>query len=409
MSGILRTFFETKKSNSIDNNACKYLTSYNNNLRLFNYGLLLSESNILKIKKYIPNNKFKTTNLDNRQYCHTETNPFIANNTNHFYPKKDNNSFYEEIIFSNMIKNRKLKPINNHLITDFTMNKDISLIKNKYLNSTKKKKFTKLKKITNTNYEISENKTENENSIKKTNKSLTLQKQKKENSKKVEIIVHSLINSKKIDKTKLHHANSIEYLSMKKNVKKVIKSDNFPMNKSISPASYIDYNLKKNPDNTKLFRSFHTQVKCLNNKVEYRKRILKQVDENYRHRFKIEDLKSQHNRKMYKDINKKDIEELINDKKINRKNKFHFNIYDYYHNSHKINYFNRFKYGKKISKLMKPNNVDNKDLLTFDTKMLNMVLSTKKAVKYLESLSSSNEKMLKNLLDIYNINEKYDT
>ena len=57
---------------------------------------------------------------------------------------------------------------------------------------------------------------------------------------------------------------------------------------------------------------------------------------------------------------------------------------------------------------MKPNNVDNKDLLTFDTKMLNMVLSTKKAVKYLESLSSSNEKMLKNLLGIYNINEKYD-
>ena len=146
MSGILRTFFETKKSSSIDNNACKYLTSYNNNLRLFNYGLLLSESNILKIKKYIPNDNFKTTKLDNRQYCYTETNPFIANNTNHFYPKKDSNSFYEEIIFSNMIKNRKLKPINNHLITDFTINKDISLIKNKYnktkyLNSTKKKKI----------------------------------------------------------------------------------------------------------------------------------------------------------------------------------------------------------------------------------------------------------------------------
>ena len=188
----------------------------------------------------------------------------------------------------------------------------------------------------------------------------------------------------------------------------VVKSDNFPMNKSISPASYIDYNLKKNPDNAKLFKSFHTQVKCLNNKVEYRKRILKQVDENYRHRLRIEDLKSQHNRKDYNDMNKKDIEDLMNDKNI-RKNKFHFNLYDYYNNSHKINYFNRFKYARKFNKLMKDNNVVDKNLLTFDRKMRNLELSTQKAVKHLQSLSNSNEKMLKNLLDIYTINEKYDT
>ena len=411
MSGILSTFFNTKKSNSIDNNACKYLTSYNNNLRLFNYGLLLSENNILRIKKYIPTNKFKYTKIDNRNYCQTESNPFNTNNINHFYPKKQANSFYEEIIFSNLLKNRKLKPINNHLLTDLTMNKDISSIRNKYnktkyMNNTRKKKFNKLRKITGTDYEISENENKNEIELQKKTKSLTLKKQKKENSKQVEQIVHSLINGKKIDKQKLHHANSIEYLSMKKS--NIVKSDNFPMNKSISPASYIDYNLKKNPDNAKLFKSFHTQVKCLNNKVEYRKRILKQVDENYRHRLRIEDLKSQHNRKDYNDMNKKDIEDLMNDKNI-RKNKFHFNLYDYYNNSHKINYFNRFKYARKFNKLMKDNNVVDKNLLTFDRKMRNLELSTQKAVKHLQSLSNSNEKMLKNLLDIYTINEKYDT
>lgn len=403
MSGILKSFFDSEKQKNLDNNACKYLTSYNNNLRLFNYGLLLSENNILKIKKYTPNATNKTKNKDNKIYCHTESNPF---NTNHFYPKKNNNSFYEEIIFSNCIKNKKnktLKPINN-IFPEVSINKEASMTSHNYnktklsncLNLSKKKKFNKYNKITVINYDV------NEKAPKKETKSLTIKKHRKENSIKVEKIVHSLINNKKIDNNKLHHANSIEYQSLKKNKKNI----NFPLNKSISPISYIDYNLKINPDNKKFFKSFNKQINCLNDKVEYRKRILKQVDENYRHRFKVEDLKNNYNNNIYTNIDKKKIEEMIDNKDVHG-NKFHFNLYDYYNNSHRIKNNNRFKFSQRFGKLVKEIK-KNKDLLTFDMKMNNMEKDTEKAVKHLESLSNSNGKMLKNLLDIYTAYEKYD-
>ncbi len=401
MSCILKTFFDNKKQKDLDNNACKYLTSYNNNLRLFNYGLLLSENNILKIKKYTPNVMNKTQNKDNKIYCHTESTPF---NTNHFYPKKNNNTFYEEIIFSNCIKHRKnktLKPINN-LFPEESINKEASMTNHNYnktifsncLNLTRKKKFNKYNKITITNYDVKQK------APKKETKSLTIKKQRKENSIKVEKIVHSLINNKKIDNNKLHHANSIEYQSLKKNKKNII----FPLNKSISPMSYIDYNLKINPDNKKLFKSFNTQINCLNDKVEYRKRILKQVDENYRHRFKVEDLKNNYNNNIYTNIDKKKIEEMIDNKDVHE-NKFHFNLYDYYNNSHRIKNNNRFKFSQRFGKLVKEIK-NNKDLLTFDMKMNNMEKDTHKVVKHLESLSKSKGKMLKNLLDIYTLRMK---
>lgn len=95
---------------------------------------------------------------------------------------------------------------------------------------------------------------------------------------------------------------------------------------------------------------------------------------------------------------------MIDNKDVHE-NKFHFNLYDYYNNSHRIKNNNRFKFSQRFGKLVKEIK-KNKDLLTFDMKMNNMEKDTHKVVKHLESLSKSNGKMLKNLLDIYTLRMK---
>ena len=405
MSGILKSYFtEKKKINNINISACKCLTSYNQNIRLYNSGLLLSENNILKINKKIPNSTIKTNNINDRDYyIKTESNPF---NTNYFYPKKNNNNtFYEEIIFSNFLKkrqNKSFRPI-YHLIPDLSINKNKSLSKKnnnktkivEFPNLSQKKKFNK---ITKTNYNIIEKKNNNNNNI----KSLTTKYNTKENSIEVEKIVHHLINNNNNnnDNTKkLHHANSTEYLSLKNNKNKNIKNQKYPKEKSISPITYIDYNLKKNPGNKEFFKSFETQLKCLNNKEEYRETILNQVDTNYRHRMKVENLKNDYNSNSIID-KKKNIENFF----VKNKKNFRFNIYDYYNNINKIKKNRYIKNTSRLAKIFK----DNKNLLTFDKKLQNFEISTIKSIKHLDSISHKNRKMLTKILNIYNIYDLFD-
>ena len=123
MSGILKTYFATKKNKNINISACKCLTTYNQDIRLHNSGLLLTENNILKINKKFPNSTNKTKTNDTDYYTKTESNPF---NINFFYPKNNSsNTFYEEVFFSNIFKkrqNKNLKP-NNGFTRDLTINK----------------------------------------------------------------------------------------------------------------------------------------------------------------------------------------------------------------------------------------------------------------------------------------------
>ena len=243
------------------------------------------------------------------------------------------------------------------------------------------------------------------NNKKSQSKSLTTKQDNKANSFQVEKIVHTLINSNNNDnnKKKLHHASSTENLSLKK---KIYKKNDFPKEKSISPMTYIDYNLKVNPENKNFFKSFDIQIKCINNKIKYREKILNQVDTNYRHRLKFESLKNEHNN-YYMNYNKKVINELfLKNKNYNKKN-LHYNIYDYYNNINKKKDNGRYQFDQKFIKLQK--DIKNKkNLLTFDKKMKNVENSMLKAVKHLDNLSISNRNMMKKVLNIYNIYDLYD-
>ena len=218
------------------------------------------------------------------------------------------------------------------------------------------------------------------------------------NNKIIYLIVKKDNNTSK----KLHHINSSEYLKYKR------KKGKFPIENSISPASYIDVNLKRFPNDKQMFKSFNIQLKSLNNKMEFRDKILKQVDENFRNRKKVENLKNPHNNEFYSDFSKKNIEELFLKNKNDNKNNLHFNLYDYYNNIHKMKVNNRTKYIiNNIGNLKKALKVDKKSI-NFDQRMKKAEISTIKAVNYLKSLSLSNNKMMKEVLDIYSIFNEYE-
>ena len=218
MSGILKTFFRGRKDKDLNNCASKYLTSYNNNIRLFKTGLLLSENNILKIKKNHNNSTLKTNTNYTSQYYTTESNAF---NTNYFYPKKNYNSYYEDYI-GRKAQNQKLT-INNNLLLNLTINKNKAIAKQNEKNENSKASF---KNYSNYSYKkecLLRDYMINRRDKKKESKSLTTKDNCKENSIEVEQFVHSLINSNNGNKQKLHHIDSSKYLSYKNNksIKKI--------------------------------------------------------------------------------------------------------------------------------------------------------------------------------------------
>ena len=403
MSGILKTYFSGRKIKSLNNSACKFLKSYNDNQRLFNCGLLISENNILKINIKFPNSSIKTNTNYTSDYNIDETNPNIYTfNKKYFYPKKTDDSFYGEFLSNNLRKKqnkKRINPIYYNIFHNLSINKNESKLNQKYnkMAITSFPLFNK-KKISN-KVTISEHKIYRK--IKKDLKKniLTNNDSKEKSGNKVEKIVNSLITLKKEKEKKLHHVNSSENLLLKKN-----KYENFPKEKTISPFAYIDYNLRNSPGDKKLFKSFNKQLKSLNNKPEYRDRILNQVDTNNRNRLKIEGLRNEVNNKIYIDLKKKEMTELFLDKKKDNKNMLHFNLFDYYNNIHNLKANKRIKFNKnyeKIKKLFK----DNKRIITFDKKLDNFEISTLKAIKHLDSLSFSNRKMMKNILNIYSTYE----
>ena len=233
MSEILKTFFVGRKIKDLNTSACKYLTTYNDNLRLLNSGLDLRENNILRIKKYYPNSTIKTKTVSTYQNCNTEGNTF---NSKNFYPKITNDNFYDEVFFSNILKkkqNKKIGPINMYnIFPDLTENKNTSITKIQEKKGQREGIGKRasifpfcssniLYKVELTNFDLFAN------NKKRQSKSLTTKQDNKANSVQVEKIVHTLINSNNNDnnKKKLHHASSTENLSLKK---KYIKRMIFP-------------------------------------------------------------------------------------------------------------------------------------------------------------------------------------
>jgi len=327
MYGILKPYFTGKISTSLHKGVIR---NYNNDLKIFNYGLHLNKNNTLRIKN---NNILKNFSVYNR--------------------------------------------------TDF--NNNINFDNNIQLNTINENKY-KICKPFNERNEIMESKTEKillKNNINKfKNKCRSIKKGKKETSLEIEKIVSSLINRENDKNNKNFDINLNKYLTFKKNKEKI--NETFPRENSISPKNYIAYNLQNDPLNSKLYKSFSIQIKCLNNKVGYRKKILEGIDACSRYRPQIENLKFGSNR-----LSKKKLEEEFYKNENN--NKFHFNLFNYYNNNSilKMKNYNRKKFNEKC-------------LLTFDEKLKSVEKMTKNSIEYSKNLSNTNKKMLDKINDIYN-------
>ena len=319
MYGILKPFFTGKINKSLKNGRIR---NFSNDLKIVNYGLHLNKNNTLKINS---NNILK------------------------------NFSVYNRTEFNNNIK----------------------------LNNINEKKYKILKPFNERN-EIVESKTEKiilKNINKYKNKCYSIKKGKKETSLEIEKIVNSLINNendKKINKNSDININ--KYLSFMKNKEKI--KEIFPRENSISKKNYISYNLQNEPFNSKLYKSFSIQIKCLNDKPIYRKKILEGIDACNRYRPKIENLKFGSNLS----VNRNKLPEgLFKDE---NDNKFHFNLLSHYNNNIlKMKNYNKKKFTDKC-------------LLTFDEKLKNMETITKNSIEYSKNLSLTNKQMLKKIKDI---------
>ena len=328
MYGILKPYFTGKINISLHKGVIR---NYNNDLKIFNYGLHLNKNNTLRIKN---NNILKNFSVYNR--------------------------------------------------TDF--NNNINFDNNIQLNTINENKY-KIFKPFNERNEIMGSKTEKillKNNINKyKNKCRSIKKGKKETSLEIEKIVSSLINNENDKKNKNFDINLNKYLSFKKNKEKI--NETFPRENSISPKNYIAYNLQNDPLNSKLYKSFSIQIKCLNNKVGYRKKILEGIDACSRYRPQIENLKFSSNLR----LSKKKLEEEFYKNENN--NKFHFNLFNYYNNNSilKMKNYNRKKFNER-------------SLLTFDEKLKNVEKIAKNSIEYSKNLYNTNKKMLNKINEIYN-------
>ena len=329
MYGILKPFFTRKITKSLNKSVIKNI---NNDLKMYNLGLHLNKNNTLKIIDNIP----KDFDINTRTL-------FIYNNTTNFDDNFKLNNINEK-------EYKLLRPFNER-------NETVLSNKEKIL----KNNFNKYDKKYN-----------------------SIKKGKKEISLEIEKIVDSLINNEndKENKNKNKDIDLNKYLSFKKNKEKI--NEAFPKEKSISPKYYISYNLQNDPLNKKLYRSYDTQIKCLNNKVEYRKKILEGIDASHRYRPKIENLKFGSDLRLHKN---KLAEEFF---KNEHNNKLYFNLYNYYNDNilKMKNYNNKRKFKVKY-------------LMTFDEKLKNMEVMTKNSIEYSKNLSNTNKKMLEKINDIF--------
>jgi hypothetical protein len=368
MSDILKSYFSHEDIKHIKNSASKHLKLNKERLKLINCGLFLSESNILKI----PINKLKEHN----KICNSIESNDCYNTRSFRLRNKKGNFFFKDIVYPNFLDRIEKKNMEK-------INHNSPLFQN--LSS----KYILRKKI-------SENETENDESILediKDRNEFKPKKLSKNEKKEVNKIINSFLNKEENNdkKTIFYHANSSQYLKFRKRRKKYYTKELFPREKSINPKAYIEYNFRADPNNKKLFKSYGIQVKCLNNEEENREKILKRVNESDKIRSSIGKMEVNSDAKNY-DNELKRIENVF----FADKNNYRFNTLD---NEANIRNNSRNKIGKKIFKIDK----SNEDLLTFDRKMNIAVTNTQNTLKYLKELSDKNVVLIKKINDlVYN-------
>jgi hypothetical protein len=368
MSDILKSYFSHKDIKHINNSASKNLKLNKERLKLFNCGLFISESNILKM----PRNKLKE---HNKIFNTIESND--CNNTKSFRFNKKENMFLKDKVYQNFLDRieKKNKEKINH---------------NSPLFQNLSSKYILRKRISENETEINES--INSEDIKDKNEFIP-KKLSNSEKKKVNEIINSFLNKEENNdkKTIFYHANSSQYLKFRKRRKKYYNKELFPREKSINPRAYIEYNLRANPNNKKYFKSYGIQVKCLNNEEENREKILKRVNESDKIRSSIGKMEVNSDAKNY-DNELKRIENVF----FADKNNYRFNTLD---NEANIRNNSRNKIGKKIFKIDK----SNEDLLTFDRKMNIAVTNTQNTLKYLKELSDTNVVLINKINDlVYN-------
>jgi len=371
MSDILKSYFSHKDIKHINNSASKHLKLNKERLKLFNCGLFLSESNILKI----PTNKLKEHN----KICNTIESNDCYNTKSFRLRNKNGNLFLKDKVFQNFLDRIEKKNMER-------INHNSPLFQN--LSS----KYILRKKI-------SENETENNESfnledIKDKNEFIP-KKLSNNEKKKVNEIINSFLNKEENNdkKTIFYHANSSQYLKFRKRRKKYYTKELFPREKSINPKAYIEYNFRAEPNNKKLFKSYGIQVKCLNNEEENREKILKRVNESDNIRSSFGKIEVNSELKNY-DNELKRIENAY----FSDKNNYRFNTID---NEANIRNNSRSRIGKKVFKIDK----SNEDLITFDRKMNIAVTNTQNTLKYLQELSDKNVVLIKKITDLVYNNE----
>jgi hypothetical protein len=367
MSDILKSYFSHEDIKHINSSASKHLKLNKERLKLINCGLFLSESNILKI----PINKLKEHN----KICNSIESNDCYNTRSFRLRNKKGNFFFKDIVYPNFLDRIEKKNMEK-------INHNSPLFQN--LSS----KYILRKKI-------SENETENDESILediKDRNEFKPKKLSKNEKKEVNKIINSFLNKEENNdkKTIFYHANSSQYLKFRKRRKKYYTKELFPREKSINPKAYIEYNFRADPNNKKLFKSYGIQVKCLNNEEENREKILKRVNESDKIRNSFGKIEVNSIAKNY-DNELKRIENVF----FADKNSYRFNTLD---NENDIR-DNRNRRERKIFKIDK----SNEDLLTFDRKMNIAVTNTQNTLKYLKELSDKNDVLIKKITDlVYN-------
>ena len=78
---------------------------------------------------------------------------------------------------------------------------------------------------------------------------------------------------------------------------KNINTDNihFPLEKQINLKSYLDFELKSEPNNINKFKCFDALIKRLKNKKDYKEKILKNIIESNKQGYYIDKLKINNN------------------------------------------------------------------------------------------------------------------
>lgn len=357
MSDILSTYFSNK---NIYSSAMKNLNSNKEKIKLINCGLVLSERNILTIK----DSKF----------------PKIKS--------IDSNEFKNTALFSNTFIQKKFK------------NKNIDILDEKKINNFKY--FNNYSNKSNINKIIFRNNDEKLNNIHYNLKIKTFNNQKKKNPKKKIIYSYSNKNlNKNKEDIKTPNNNKKENKTISYNTDKPKSNNNNYTNvRSINPKKDLELKLKTEPNKIFTFKSFDALIKNLNNKKDYKEKILNNIIQSNKNKYNLKQLNQLNVNYNYFKSHSNDLKKKEKIYLYNNNNNFIFSRNKNNFSKNNTSIGNIAKTKNKIYKIEIYNK--NKDLISFDEKMNNLMNSTEKTIKYLNKLSGKNETIIKKINILFN-------